>query len=77
MKRISTEPRPHWESKVEEVGLAFHHTPEGLYWDEGAHYEFTSGEVDLVERATNELHEMCMAAAQDRKSTRLNSSHRT
>ncbi len=64
MKRISTEPRPHWESKVEEVGLAFHHTPEGLYWDESAHYEFTSGEVDLIERATNELHEMCMAAAQ-------------
>lgn len=64
MKRIATEARPQWEQRVEAVGLAFHHTAEGLYWDESAYYEFSSEEVDLLERATNELQELCIAAAQ-------------
>ncbi len=64
MKRISTERRPDWEERVEAVGLSFHHTVEGLYWDESAYYEFSADEVDLLERSTNELQEMCIAAAQ-------------
>ncbi len=64
MKRFTTETRSDWEKKVEEVGLLFHHTKEGLYWDESAYYELTSGEVDELERATNELQKLCLDAAQ-------------
>ncbi len=49
---------------MEEVGLSFHHTSEGLYWDETAYYRFSSREIDMLERATNDLHELCLAAAQ-------------
>lgn len=64
MRRIAGERRLDWERRVEDVGLVFHHTPEGLYWDESTHYEFSADEVDMLERATNELHEMCLTAAQ-------------
>ncbi|NTV43811.1 MAG: glutathionylspermidine synthase family protein, partial [Syntrophobacteraceae bacterium] len=64
MKRFTTETRSDWEKKVEEVGLLFHHTKEGLYWDESAYYELTSGEVDELERATNELQKLCLDAVQ-------------
>ncbi len=64
MKRKSIESRDNWEKKVEEVGLLFHHTPEGLYWDETAYYRFTARQVDELERATNELHALCLEAVQ-------------
>ncbi|EEF61954.1 glutathionylspermidine synthase family protein [Pedosphaera parvula] len=64
MKRNVIAPRPDWEAKVEEVGLTYH-TPEGQkYWDESAYYELTSAEVDTLEKAANDLHVMCIAAAQ-------------
>jgi glutathionylspermidine synthase len=43
--RRTNEPRPDWEARVEEVGLA-HHTAQGVpYWHEEAHYVFTLSEV--------------------------------
>lgn len=77
MQRVEHTPRPNWQAKVETAGLTFH-SPEDLaaahpgavYWDESAHYEFTSKEVDMLEAAANELQTMCLAAAQhviDRK----------
>jgi glutathionylspermidine synthase len=64
MDRILTTPRANWEKKVEEVGLVFHHTAEGLYWDESAYYRFNEEEVEILEKATNELHELCLVAVQ-------------
>jgi glutathionylspermidine synthase len=64
MRRIKVHTRPDWQQKVEEVGLIFHHTAEGLYWDESAYYEFSAQEVDILESATNELQQMCMDAVQ-------------
>ena len=34
------------------------------YWFEGAHYEFTLEEIDRIEQASNDLHEMCIGAAE-------------
>ena len=62
MRRVESEPRRGWQSKVEELGLTFH-TPGDPYWYESAHYVLTADEVDTLERATNRLHEMCIAAA--------------
>jgi glutathionylspermidine synthase len=65
MNRIQISPRHNWQQKVEEVGLTYH-TPEGnAYWDETAYYQLTSREVDILEKAANDLHEMCIEGAQD------------
>jgi glutathionylspermidine synthase len=59
---VESEPRRGWQAKVEELGLTFH-TPGDPYWYESAHYVLSAEEVDTLERATNRLHEMCVAAA--------------
>ncbi len=56
-------PRPDWPQKMEELGFGFH-SIDGIYWDERACYRFTAEEVDIMEAATEELHELCIAAAQ-------------
>ena len=62
MERIRTIPRPDWQARVEEVGLTFH-TPDGVaYWNESAHYKLTSREVDVLEQAGNDVHELCCEA---------------
>ena len=68
MQRIARTPRPDWTAKVEALGFDWHSapTPEdpiGRYWDESAYWRLTADEVDLLEAATGELHEMCVAAA--------------
>jgi glutathionylspermidine synthase len=63
MRREQLIPRPDWPQKMEAVGFGFH-SIDGIYWDERACYAFTSAQVDLVETATSDLHEMCIAAAQ-------------
>ena len=67
MQRVSVAPRPDWVAKVEALGFDWHaaptgHDPVGAYWDESAYWRLTSDEVDTLEAATNELHEMCLAA---------------
>ncbi|MBS1709716.1 MAG: glutathionylspermidine synthase family protein [Armatimonadetes bacterium] len=62
MRRVAHDPRPDWQARVEAVGLVYHTTDDGPYWDESAHYELTAAEVDLLEAATNELAELCLRA---------------
>lgn len=62
MERLTSTPRPDWIKKVEELGLIYHHTQGGLYWNEGACYRFTAKEVDMLEAATQQLHDLCLAA---------------
>jgi len=64
MKRVAIKPRAGWEKKVEEIGLIYHHTEGRPYWNESAYYVFRSSEIDRIELATNELHQMCLKAAQ-------------
>ena len=64
MKRRNIAPRANWESIVSSQGLTYYRAGDTPYWNESAFYEFTSREIDNLEQATNELHEMCLAAVQ-------------
>jgi glutathionylspermidine synthase len=46
--------------KLEAQGLSFHARDD--YWKEDACYRFDRREIALLEAATNELHDMCLAA---------------
>jgi glutathionylspermidine synthase len=64
MQRYGTEPRPDWQRIVESQGMHYH-TLDGVpYWDESAHYEFSTREIDSIEQATYALDQMCQAAVQ-------------
>ncbi|MER7010574.1 glutathionylspermidine synthase family protein [Saccharopolyspora sp. NPDC000359] len=70
MRRRTTERRPDWQAKVEELGLVFG-TPARAadgsarpYWDEGAHYEFSLDEVLSLEADVELLHSMCLGAVE-------------
>jgi glutathionylspermidine synthase/effector-binding domain-containing protein len=47
---------------VEHLGLLFHTVDDQPYWNEAAAYRFEPEEIAFLEAATNELHEMCLAA---------------
>ncbi|MER7503510.1 glutathionylspermidine synthase family protein [Nonomuraea pusilla] len=69
MRREHGTPRPGWEKTIEGQGLAYHRLahPEGLsrpYWDESVHYVFSMDEVDALEEQVEELHRMCLSAAE-------------
>jgi glutathionylspermidine synthase len=69
MRRISISPRTGWTKKVEQLGFLYH-SLDSIYWDERACYALRMNEVLQLERATAELHQMCLQAAQyiiDRK----------
>jgi glutathionylspermidine synthase len=62
MQRIPAQPRDNWQQKVEEKGFVFHTVDEAPYWNETAFYQFTSTEIDAIEKATYALNEMALAA---------------
>jgi glutathionylspermidine synthase len=63
MRRHNITPRKDWQKKVENIGFGFH-SLDSTYWDESVFYELTMNEVDRIEKATNDLWEMCLAAVQ-------------
>ncbi len=64
MKRVQLNPRPDWREKAEALGFSYHTHESGPYWDESAHYVFSSREIDELEAAANTLHQLCLDAAQ-------------
>lgn len=60
MKRIETTARPDFGKRLESQGLSFHSWDN--YWNEKAYYEFTLAQVEEIETATNDLHQMCLRA---------------
>lgn len=64
MERIITPPRFNWQEKVAAHGLTYHTIDGQPYWDETAYYTFTSFEIDELESATADLHEMSLEAAE-------------
>jgi glutathionylspermidine synthase len=60
MLRQTLLPRADRALKLEAQGLSFHARDD--YWKEDVCYCFDLREIALLEAATNELHEMCMAA---------------
>ncbi|MFJ2196308.1 glutathionylspermidine synthase family protein [Streptomyces violaceusniger] len=68
MKRHTIDPRPDWQSTVEEQGVIYPLTryPDGSlrpYWDESAYHAFSLPEVEALEEVVEELHRMSLAAA--------------
>jgi glutathionylspermidine synthase len=69
MERRTTDPRPDWQQTVEEQGLVYpltRHPDNSLrpYWDESAYYVFSLAEVEALEEVVEELHTMCLTAAE-------------
>ncbi|HEX4475477.1 MAG TPA: glutathionylspermidine synthase family protein, partial [Polyangiaceae bacterium] len=67
MRRCSSIVRPDWQRRVEEQGLLFHSSGAHAsmpfsYWAEGAYYTFDASEIDVIETATAELHDLCLEA---------------
>jgi glutathionylspermidine synthase len=62
--REITTPREQWRTRVEKLGLVFHHTEGRLYWDESVFYRFSSQQVDVLEDSTNELSRLCIEAVE-------------
>ncbi len=63
MRRLTLAPRPDWERKVEESGLIWH-SPDEVYWNESAFYEFRAAEIEAIESATNELAHLTLRAVE-------------
>lgn len=59
MKRHTITPRKDWEAKVKEQGFLYYKYES--YYNETAVYEFTAAEVDLIEAATADIFEKCIA----------------
>ena len=65
MHRLTLDPRPDWQRRVESVGLSFHTLDNGNpYWDESACYVFTPAEIDQIESATYALNDLCLKAVE-------------
>ncbi len=62
MKRIAVTPRPNWQEEMMRIGFDYH-SIDGNYWQEDACYLFNEDEVDVLEAATEELHQMYLQAA--------------
>lgn len=60
MKRHIEVPRADAKDKLEAIGFSFH-SWDG-YWNEAASYEFSLEQVECIEAATNELHQLCLNA---------------
>jgi glutathionylspermidine synthase len=60
MRREAIIPRKDFAQRLEAQGLSFH-ARDG-YWKEDVCYRFDLRQVEVIEAATNELHEMCVAA---------------
>ena len=61
MQRERIVPRPDWATQLESVGFHFHSLG-GVYWDESACYRFSASEIDMLEEATEKLHELSLEA---------------
>jgi glutathionylspermidine synthase len=64
MERTVTPPRFDWQSKVESYGMEYHSIDGQTYWDETAYYTFTASDIDELEATTEELHTICIKAAE-------------
>ena len=64
MQRINISPRQKWQELVEKQGFLYHTLDDVPYWNESACYKFSEEEILMLESTTQELHTMCIEAAQ-------------
>lgn len=60
MKRVIIKERPDWRNKAIEYGFNFHTLYGEPYWCEDAYYQFTLAQIEALEDATAEIHQMCL-----------------
>ena len=60
MKRIPIKQRSNWQEKAIEYGFNFHTMYGEPYWCEDAYYQFTLAQIEEIEEATAEIHQMCL-----------------
>lgn len=65
MERRAIDPRPDWQKRVESRGLLYHTLGGEPYWDESACYLFRPAEIDHLEAAADQLHEMCLEVVRE------------
>ncbi len=64
MERIAITPRQKWQDLVEKQGFLYHTPDDVPYWNESACYKFSEKEILMLESTTQQLHTMCIEAAQ-------------
>jgi glutathionylspermidine synthase len=52
--------RPDWREKATEFGFRFHTMYGEPYWCEDAYYQFTLAQIEEIEDATADIHQMCL-----------------
>ncbi len=62
MERKTVTPKANWMQRVESHGFDIHHFDGEVYWAEDTAYRFTLKQVDEIEDATNEVHQLCLRA---------------
>lgn len=56
MRRLASPPRPDWRSALSEYDYGEAAAPAAVCWDESVRYEFSAGEIDMIEGAADEVH---------------------
>lgn len=64
MQRRTLTPRANWQAAVEEYGLIWHSDADGPYWDESGCYAFSLAEIETIEAAAEEVHQLYRAAGE-------------
>lgn len=68
MKRIVYPERLNWQQSHQDIGFDYYNLPStdgSIYWSEGVSYEFTLKQIEQLEDAANELHQMCLHLVDD------------
>lgn len=64
MQRKLFPPRDDWQQRCRNVGFDYYSLPSSdgsMYWSDDVAYHFTTTEIDNIDDATKELHEICLA----------------
>ncbi|BBG30123.1 glutathionylspermidine synthase family protein [Zymobacter palmae] len=64
MQRITLEERPDWQQTAHAMGFDFHTIDGERYWDERACYRFSNAQIDVLDTATQSIHDVCLAAVE-------------
>jgi len=60
MKRLPITERPDWREKATEFGFNFPTMYGAPYWCEDAYYQFSLAQIEEIEDATADIHQMCL-----------------
>lgn len=55
MRRMQSKPRADLTAQFEQIGFRYANIDGAVYWDESVRYEFSMGEIETIETATEEL----------------------